>query len=367
MDQIVQYTTQQRIRIVEAYFATKSVVLTQRQYRRHFVRTKVPDRRTIIRLVAKFRETGSVANANKGHSGRPRSVKTPNNIQNLRDRLEKSPRKSTRRLSQEVGISRSSVLRILHDDLKLFPYKIQLLQSQTDRNKAERLAFCQDISQRIENDPGLLDLIFFSDEAHCHLSGHINKQNMRFWAKAQPHEHSHRPLSQEKVTVWCAIGRNGIIGPYFFEDENENRVTVNTDRYIALMRSKFIPALRRKRGVDMNTVIYQQDGAPHCSNRSLEFLRRYFPGDRLISRRTDFPWPPYSPDLNPPDYFLWGYLKERIYDNNPQTLAALKGNIRREIRRIPADMIGRVIENFNVRVGAVIGQRGAWIEHIINY
>jgi len=31
-----------------------------------------------------------------------------------------------------------------------------------------------------------------------------------------------------------------------------------------------------------------------------------------------------------------------------------------------ANMIGRVIDNFNVRVGAV-RQKGAWIEHIINY
>ena len=368
MERFGQYTTQQRTHIIEAYFATNYVLLTQRQCRREFGRNNVPHRRTIERLVAKFREIGNVVNANKGHSGRPLSARTPNNIQTVRERLEESPRKSTRRLSQEVGISRTSVVRILHTDLQLFPYKIQVLQSQTDRNKAERLAFCQDISQRIENDPGLLDLIFFSDEAHCHLSGHINRQNMRFWAQGQPHEHTHRPLTQEKVTVWCAIGRNGIIGPYFFEDGDGNRVTVDTDRYIALMQTKFIPALRRKRGVNMNTVIYQQDGAPpHCSNRSLEFLRRYFPGDRLISRRTDFPWPPYSPDLNPPDYFLWGYLKDRIYGNNPQTLAALKDNIRREIRRIPADMIGRVMGNFNVRVAAVLQRRGAWIEHIINY
>ena len=77
--------------------------------------------------MAKFRETGSVANANKGRSGRPCAVKTPNIVENLRERLEESPRKSTR-LSQKVGISRSSVMRILHDDLKLFPYKIQILQ-----------------------------------------------------------------------------------------------------------------------------------------------------------------------------------------------------------------------------------------------
>ena len=259
-------------------------------------------------MVAEFRETESVANANKGRSGRPCSVKTPSNVQNLRERFEESPRKSTR-LSQEVGIFRSSAMQILYHNLYLFPYKIQILLRQTDDNKTEGLAFCQDIIQKIENNPGLLNLIFFRDEAHCHWSWHIKKHNIRYWSQAHSHEHTYQPLSHEKVTVWSAIGRNGIIGPYFFEDERGNRVTVDTDRYIALMRIKLIPAPRRKRGVDLNSVIYQQDGAPpHCSDRSLEYLRRYFPGDRLISRRTDFPWPPYPPDFYPPDYFLSGYL-----------------------------------------------------------
>ena len=62
-----------------------------------------------------------------------------------------------------------------------------------------------------------------------------------------------------------------------------------------------------------------------------------------------------------------GTSTEKIYDNNPQTLADLKDNIRREIKYIPADMIGQVSNNFNVRVAAVICQGGAWIEHIINY
>ena len=71
------------------------------------------------------------------------------------------------------------------------------------------------ISERIENNPGVPDLIQFSDEAHFHLSGHVNKQNMRFWASQQPHEHTQRPLSQQKVTVWCAVGKRGIFGTYF--------------------------------------------------------------------------------------------------------------------------------------------------------
>ena len=51
------------MKIIEAYFATKSALPTQRQCRRDFGKNNVPDRLTIQRLVAKFRETGSVADA----------------------------------------------------------------------------------------------------------------------------------------------------------------------------------------------------------------------------------------------------------------------------------------------------------------
>ena len=71
MDFSGRYTVQQRIKIVGTYFAPKLVVLTQRQCRKELGRDKVPDRKTIERFVAKFRETESVANANKVRSGRP--------------------------------------------------------------------------------------------------------------------------------------------------------------------------------------------------------------------------------------------------------------------------------------------------------
>ena len=168
MDPTGRYTTQQRIKIIEAYFTAKSVLLTQWQCRKDFGRNNVPDGRTIQRLVAKFRKTGSVADANNDRHCSSFAI-IPENIQNLREHHGESPRKSTRRLSQETGISRTSVLRILHNELKLFCYKIQILQRQTDQNKAERETFCEDISQRNENDPGLLDL---NDLNHVDHSGH---------------------------------------------------------------------------------------------------------------------------------------------------------------------------------------------------
>ena len=63
--------------------------------------------------------------------------------------------------------------RIIHNDLKLVPYKVQILPEQTDANKKERSEFCQTISERIEINPGDLGLILFNDKAHFHLSGHV--------------------------------------------------------------------------------------------------------------------------------------------------------------------------------------------------
>ena len=98
---------------------------------------QLPNGRTIQRFVAKFQKTGSVADAHKGQECSSLST-IPENIQNLRQRHEDFHRKSTVCLSKETGILRTSVLTILYDDLKLFPYKIQILQRQTDQNKAER-------------------------------------------------------------------------------------------------------------------------------------------------------------------------------------------------------------------------------------
>ncbi|GBM64382.1 hypothetical protein AVEN_101466-1 [Araneus ventricosus] len=38
-------------------------------------------------------------------------------------------------------------------------------------------------------------------------------------------------------------------------------------------------------------------------------------------------WPPRSPDLNPLDFFLWGYIKQRVYATSPPTLQELRNSI----------------------------------------
>lgn len=46
--------------------------------------------------------------------------------------------------------------------------------------------------------------------------------------------------SGKKVDVWYALGKRGIFGPYFFLDNAGNRVTVDSERYIEMIRRKFV-------------------------------------------------------------------------------------------------------------------------------
>jgi len=89
-------------------------------------------------------------------------------------------------------------------------------------------------------------------------------------------------------------------------------------------------------------VWFQQDGATaHTANESMTIVRNMFPG-HLISRFGDMTWPPRSPDLSTCDFFLWGYLKLRVYAHKTRTLNDFKEAIRQEIRPIDRQLLARV-------------------------
>ena len=172
------------------------------------------------------------------------------------------------------------------------------------------------------------------------------------WATSNPHAINETPLHAEKVGVWCAISRLRIIGPIFFHD------TVNTDRYLHIF-TEFVNQLD---DIELRNGYFQQDGATcHTSNDSMTHIRSFF-GDRLISKGL---WPPRSPDLTPPDFFLWGLLKGKVYANKPRTTADLEENIKREIAAVDAGTLQRTFENMERRVRKCLEVGGGHFQHLL--
>jgi len=87
-----------------------------------------------------------------------------------------------------------------------------------------------------------------------------------------------------------------------------------------------------------------------------------FFGDRVISKGL---WPPRSPDLTAPDYFLWGYLKGRVYQNKPRTINALKANITGEIQTVTADVPARTFQNMARQVQSCLDANGGHFQNML--
>jgi hypothetical protein len=82
----------------------------------------------------------------------------------------------------------------------------------------------------------------------------------------------------------------------------------------------------------------------------MALLRQFF-GEESISKGL---WPPRSPDLSPPDFFLWGHLKGHVYDSNPHTTVDMKTNISESTASTNQRTLRRVAKNMVKRVNAAI-------------
>ncbi|GFT53633.1 transposable element Tcb2 transposase [Trichonephila clavipes] len=148
----------------------------------------------------------------------------------------------------------------------------------------------------------------------------------------------------------------------FFKNDEGHNVTVNGDRYRAMITNFFIPELNNQ---DVQELWFQQDGATsHTARATIDLLKDTF-GDRLISRFGPVNWPPRSCDLTPLDYFLWGYVKSLVYADKPQTLDHLEDNIRRVIADIRPQMLEKVIENWTSRLDYIRASCGSHMPEII--
>ena len=137
-----------------------------------------------------------------------------------------------------------------------------------------------------------------------------------------------KSLHPENVTLWAALSVK-VISLYFFDS------TVSGNSYKELLETKFFPFAKKKGWV--KTFYFMQDGAtPHRTKEVFEAIYNVY-GNRVIGLRYpkfahgEIAWPPYSPDLNPYDFFLWVYIKDHCYSENPTTTEELMKAMRKTV------------------------------------
>ena len=117
-------TSQEKAQCVSWFIETKLDTQTQRNYRTKYGRDPL-SRPSIRAWHKKFMETGTVLD--KGRSGRPRT--SEENIDRVRQAFSRSPTTSIRTAARQLDLPRSTVHKVQNKNLRLYAYKVQLLQA----------------------------------------------------------------------------------------------------------------------------------------------------------------------------------------------------------------------------------------------
>lgn len=158
----------------------------------------------IRKPMARFQENGSVINLPP--TGRSCLVRSEGNIERVRATVEEEHETSTRRHWRQLGMSRTSLRRILNNELKTFPYKIQVVQWTTTCIEVMGLASKNQLEKPSNQ-------LITNDAAHFKLNGFVSQQNCRFWNAADPRRIHQRQLDHLKCTIWCEVTSQEVIEP----------------------------------------------------------------------------------------------------------------------------------------------------------
>ena len=276
-------------------------------------------RSMVYRTVKRLQETGNIADRPK--SGRPRSIRTKKMKESVRLRIHRNRRRTMGKLAKSLGISKTSVFRLIREDLMLLPFK---------KRRCYGLTVAQ-IKKRFERAKHLislyagkkLDQIIFSDEKLFSIEEKCNPQNDRIYAASiedipEDMRTVHRFAHESKVMVWAGVSKIGKLPLVFVEPG----VKINANYYSKNVLKKVLKPESDKLYQQGNW-IFQQDSAPaHKSRKVQNWLKNEIP--EFIST---LEWPPNSPDLNPLDYSIWGKLEEIVTKKRHLTMDELKDSL----------------------------------------
>lgn len=321
-------------------------------------RARHPSAPVILRAAQRLYETGNVL-PNMHDTGRDREARNLRRMVQVVRAFEHNPETSIRVVARELNLSYGTVQRVLKEE-KLHAFHYTRVQHLEPGDHHARRTFCEDFLRKVDRDPRFASRVIFSDESLFTREGHFNSHNMHFWSDENPTVTRPRSFQTRwKINLWAGIMGTQILGPIVLPD------ILTGQTYVELLRDNLPDFLEEVPLLERNKIVFQQDGAgPHNARIVTNYLNEHFPG-RWMGRYGPIRWPARSPDLNPLDFFLWGYCKEKVYKTLPQDVDDLDTRLRHAIWAIDEEMMQNVERNLLKRIRACVRMDGGHFEHLL--
>ena len=265
---------------------------------------------------------------------------------------------------EEVAKSPSTAsVKQMFKELSLTPFKILRYNQLSEDDSDRRLEFCEIWKKQLETDPKFHQKVIWSGEAKFHVgtnNGFVRTHNCEFSSDETLLDTPENPVNSPGINVFGAFWNEDLIGPVFIDGP------LTSENYLELLNTTIFPYIVSLHSSQMiaKELFFQHDGDPlHFGTQVRESLNENMP-DRWIGRRGTIDWPPRSPDLTPIDYFLWIYMKNKVYKRKFRKMEELKSRIKEEFDALKSNkpMLKRIASSINTRVSECIKQNGEKID-----
>ncbi|PIC32571.1 hypothetical protein B9Z55_012846 [Caenorhabditis nigoni] len=314
---------------------------------------KVP-RMLVHRTAVRYQRLGTPDDFSR--SGRPITVTTPAVVKAVRERIRRNPERSIRKMAKEFKMCHGSMEIVVNRKLDFHSYRMQKAAFLTKKNQLLRKQKARQLLLGTRSGTHLRTI--FSDEKIFTIEANKNGQNNRiiatdFETACKNGKIINKTSHPASVMVFGAICADGKM-PLIFVDPGAK---VNQFYYREkILEAGVLPWARSHFG--NHPYIFQQDGAPaHRAKDTQKWCKDNFP--EFISAAE---WPASSPDLNPLDYAIWGYLTQKVSTKNYSSLKALKDALVKAWEDLQPEYLRVVVDAFPKRLRAVIEADGGRFE-----
>ena len=261
------------------------------------------------------------------------------------------PFASVREIAKMTGIPKSSVYRVLTEQLnyvnrhlKWIPHSLnssQLIQRKDLSNELLNI-----LKQYKRNN---YNLFYTGDESWFYLNTDYNQQ----WLPEgeTPSNKIKKMIDSKKYMLTIFWNPNGFI---LVEALDDNTV-FNAEYFIneILEQINFRTASDREK-IKKKLVLHYDNARPHISKKVLNYLE-----DNDIIRA---PQPPYSPDIAPSDFYLFGYIKQKLQGCKFESVDQLLGKVNEILEDISTEVLKKVFLEWERRLRQVIESDGNYIQ-----
>ncbi|UYV82643.1 hypothetical protein LAZ67_22000319 [Cordylochernes scorpioides] len=256
-------------------------------------------------------KAGRISIEDNPRQGRPKFQRTDENVQKITDLIKENPRTTLLELEQDTGISKTTIGKIVTEDLKLKKTPAKFIpRFLTNEQKLCRLSTCEDMMEMTRTDPEWKDKIITGDDT---------------WV------YGYDPETKPQSAEW----RGNVFGHSSPSKGSDSKK-------------------RTEKWTNGGWILHHDNARPHTAHLMTSFLAKN--GTQILIQ------PPYFPDIAPNDFFLFPKLKAVLKGRHFDTRDDIIEKSPLALKSIPKEAYKNCFDNWEKRWRWCVEARGDYFE-----